>query len=634
LGYLGWKTIQHEKQLSRKSTITEHEAFLAYIEDLIKNTEKQRMSEIQDLLIRSSASASSKNYFFLATDLLESPIIQSVIILEKDELVMPGISEVQSNEFQNHTRKKEQSQTVKFLVPKIQETYRKGSHQECLNLIQRFLQNLNNRNVRGPLGTPYYQGFRLLQLNCLKQLGLEEQAIQAGSRLVDDMLTFQNVTDYRQWQFYLNEYLSALSSLENLSTELRDNLWSINIRSEAFFRNTHFVHNSWKPDIRFLAQIKGKDLIEGIQIFYLESLPYLKIRFPWIDSRSEVIARLNQSVFLNTIKSELGRTQTGPWKDIEYAVYNLNNVLIEAPFGLEGKQLVKERILNSQITQWKIALFRNPDNSTLAFEQRKILLMTVLLVFSLGTLLLGTGMVIRNLVNEQRIIRMKSNFLSAVTHELKTPLTSIRMLSEMVASGKQTSLGKIKSYAGHIGIETQRLHGMIENILNSARLDNRDFKIKPVPLNLNDVILETADIIKNAFQSRKIDLQLDLNKTPLIRGDKEGLRSVIQNLLDNALKYSEPGETVSVKTEESETGVQLIVKDEGIGIPPNALKFVFDKFYRAEDELTRRTKGSGLGLALVKQILDQHNARIWVKSKLDEGTEFSILFPFMAKNNA
>jgi signal transduction histidine kinase len=112
-----------------------------------------------------------------------------------------------------------------------------------------------------------------------------------------------------------------------------------------------------------------------------------------------------------------------------------------------------------------------------------------------------------------------------------------------------------------------------------------------------------------------------------IRGDYDSIRSVVQNLMENSLKYSKGGTAVSVHLENAPDKAVLRVKDQGIGISGADLKRIFDKFYRAGDELTRKTKGSGLGLAIVKQILDIHKAQIKANSKLNEGTEMVITFP-------
>jgi signal transduction histidine kinase len=628
LGYLSLKTIEHEKALILSSIETHREEFLDYVEKTLQKAETAYIKEIQELLIRSSASASSKNYFFLATNLLKSPLIQCVVVLEKDKLVLPKKANGDwINRDTEHTGHKPESKAFHDLIIKIQFHYKRKNYAECLRYIRRYMEKPEYKFRTGLLGTHFYYGFKLMEIQCYRFLNMERKIIDHGREMIDELLEFEHASDYGQWQYYLNETLSSLSSLEDLPSDMRDNIWDISLRTNSFFLNADLVHNSWGPEVDFLAQINGKDYTEGLQVFYMEGNPFLKIRFPWIDSRTQVIAKLNDSILVGLVRAETIGSPKGPWKNIEYAIYNLNNLLIDAPLGIEGKTLAIERILNSFIPQWKIAIFKKDDDQRLAVGKRKIVVLYILLCFSGFVLIMGTFSTVKGVINENRMVRMKSNFLSAVTHELKTPLTSIRILSELVGSGRQVDDRKIKKYANMIGLETQRLQVMIENILNSARLDAKDLQITLTPVDLNELIHEIAALMKSAFEKQKVRLRLKLDKDAVILGDREALRSVIQNLLDNALKYSRPDTRADVILEKSEKMVLLIVRDQGKGIPQHALKYVFQKFYRAEDEMTRKTKGTGIGLALVKQILDQHNAKISVKSKIDSGTEFRILFP-------
>jgi signal transduction histidine kinase len=262
----------------------------------------------------------------------------------------------------------------------------------------------------------------------------------------------------------------------------------------------------------------------------------------------------------------------------------------------------------------------------MALGRRKLALLYTLLAFSLAALLLGSLFVFLGLKNERKMVRMKSNFLSAVTHELKTPLTSIRMFAELLESGRQTQEEKRKRYAHLIGEEAMRLYGMIEGILNLTRLEEKRAKVAMTPMNLTQAVHEVAGLMAAAYDKAGIRLELRLDPDAMVNGDHDSLRSVVQNLLENSLKYSRAGTTVQVHLEDAPDRAVLRVKDQGIGISGSDLKHIFDKFYRAGDEMTRKTKGSGLGLAIVKQILDSHRAQVKVNSRLNEGTEMIITF--------
>jgi signal transduction histidine kinase len=286
-----------------------------------------------------------------------------------------------------------------------------------------------------------------------------------------------------------------------------------------------------------------------------------------------------------------------------------------------------ERPLAGDFPAWKLVIFKMKDSEVIALGRRKLTLLYTLLAFSLAALLIGSFSVLQGLKNERRMVRMKSNFLSAVSHELKTPLTAIRMFAEILESGKQTQEDKRKRYATLIGEEAMRLHGMIEGILDFTRLEEKRARLSYTELDLTQAVQEVAGLKADAIDKAGIKLVLQLDPGTAIRGDFDSLRSVVQNLLENSLKYSEPGTTVAVQLENAPDKAVLRVKDQGIGISGADLKRIFDKFYRAGDELTRKTKGSGLGLAIVKQILDSHRAQIKANSRLNEGTDMVITFP-------
>jgi signal transduction histidine kinase len=286
-----------------------------------------------------------------------------------------------------------------------------------------------------------------------------------------------------------------------------------------------------------------------------------------------------------------------------------------------------QRVLAGEFPAWKLVIFKMKDSEVIALGRRKLTLLYSLVAFSLAVLLIGTFSVLQGLRNERRLVRMKSNFLSAVSHELKTPLTAIRMFAEILESGRQTQEDKRKRYASLIGEEAMRLHGMIEGILDFTRLEENRSKLDFSSMDLAKAVQEVAGLMAAAFDKAGIKLILELDAGTLIHGDFDSIRSVVQNLLENSLKYGKPGTAVEARLENGPDRAVLRVKDQGIGISGADLKHIFDKFYRAGDEMTRKTKGSGLGLAIVKQILDSHGAQIKAISKLGEGTEMIITFP-------
>ncbi len=608
--------------MMESSLETEREEFVEFVEQTVQSYEKEFIESLKELLIKSSASASQKNFFFLSTDLLSSPFIQSLIILENNQFILPTLAPPH-NTFSLRSPIDLSNPSTHF-IHRIHNAYYEHRYRETLHWIQRFYQT----NIPfGPLGTSYHLGFKLLEIKCHKALGHEEQSVQQGMQLINKILNNHTQVNFHQNQYFLNEIVTTLSSTENLSKTMRDHLWDINLRIRSFFANIHETKQKWKLDPDFLTQISGKTIIEGIVIFYQEGIPYLKIQFPWIDSRTQIIAKLNQEELLKVIQSKTINNPNERWKKMEYALYNRNNTLLSAPYETQNKEPEVKRILNSEIPQWRIEVYKSMDDKRLAIGRRKITLLYIVTGLAVLVLFLGIITSIKGMIDEKKMVRLKTNFLSAVTHELKTPLTSIRILSELVESGKQVDQTKIKKYAHMIGRESNRLQGMIDNILNSTRLENKSITESMVRMDLVPLIKDTITLMGGNFKQSAITLKSEVPEKAIVHGDRESLRSVIQNLLDNAMKYSPKNSQVLIRCEVLKESILLQVIDNGMGIPPESLKHIFDKFYRAEDELTRQSKGTGLGLALVKQILDYHKAKVTVKSTVKKGTEFTILFP-------
>jgi signal transduction histidine kinase len=428
-------------------------------------------------------------------------------------------------------------------------------------------------------------------------------------------------------KFYLGETVNLLTSLENLPRDIRDYFWTVHQKAEIYLANAEFIAQAWKSPPEQLMRSQAFESQNPIQIEYQDGIPYLIIGYPWLDRETRVIARLNESVFNEAVQAEILQSRKSAWKSMAFALVSARDQVVLTTDSLSDRKVAMERMLAGDFPAWKLVIFKMKDSEVIALGRRKLTLLYTLVAFSLAVLLIGTFSVLQGLRNERRLVRMKSNFLSAVSHELKTPLTAIRMFAEILESGRQTQEDKRKRYATLIGEEAMRLHGMIEGILDFTRLEDNRSRLRLGDMDLGLAVQEVAGLMTAAFEKAGIRLALALDPGALIRGDFDAIRSVVQNLLENSLKYSQPGSMVEVRLENGPDKAVLRVKDQGIGISGADLKLIFDKFYRAGDELTRKTKGSGLGLAIVKQILDTHGAQIKANSKLGEGTEMVIIFP-------
>jgi signal transduction histidine kinase len=176
--------------------------------------------------------------------------------------------------------------------------------------------------------------------------------------------------------------------------------------------------------------------------------------------------------------------------------------------------------------------------------------------------------------------------------------------------------------------ETSRLSQLINNILDFSRINSRKKEYHFTPTDLRELILEALDMYQFHLEKHnfELDLQMDEN-IPLVKADTESIKQAFVNVLDNAVKYSQDQRYIRIGLQQNHNRVELSISDRGIGIPPSEHKKILDKFYRVGSSLVHNTKGSGLGLSLVKHIMDIHNGEINVESTPDEGSTFTLIFP-------
>jgi signal transduction histidine kinase len=232
----------------------------------------------------------------------------------------------------------------------------------------------------------------------------------------------------------------------------------------------------------------------------------------------------------------------------------------------------------------------------------------------------------RSIMRERKLQEQKKNFLLSVTHELKSPLASIKILLQTIQKRHLTK-EQMLDFIGKSLMDIERLDDMVENMLLASKIDNRSYTFPKAKFSLSvlvDSIVNRLQITKCEGTQQIIDAEIEPKVE--ITGDKFALTSVVTNLVENAIKYSGPCETVAVKLFSKDGRIFLEVADHGIGIADQEKNRIFDKFYRVGSEDTRNTKGTGLGLYIVKEVLDKHNASIKVKDNRPVGSIFEVIF--------
>jgi len=224
--------------------------------------------------------------------------------------------------------------------------------------------------------------------------------------------------------------------------------------------------------------------------------------------------------------------------------------------------------------------------------------------------------------------KMKSEFIANISHELRTPLHSVAGFNKLLLQDKVPDPATRKEFLAIIDQQSTHLGQLIDDLLEVARLESGRFRVRKELLTIREPVDEVVRELSAMAGDKSITVTEDIpDNLPQVEADRQRLKQVVRNLLHNAIKFSPNGSSIAVKAEARPAELVVQVIDHGPGIAPRALAHLFERFYRAEDSLTRQTGGTGLGLYIVKQIVEAHGGRVWVDSRLGEGSTFSFALP-------
>jgi two-component system phosphate regulon sensor histidine kinase PhoR len=238
---------------------------------------------------------------------------------------------------------------------------------------------------------------------------------------------------------------------------------------------------------------------------------------------------------------------------------------------------------------------------------------------------------IRTMLSQRKLSEIKSDFINNMTHEFKTPIATIQLASDALNNEKVLSDKKnILYYRNIIKEENRRMHKQVERILNAAKLEKDEIKLQLKEVDVHDIIKKVVNNSQLQVEEANAELNEKLGAhNHIIMADEVHFSNIIFNLLDNAIKYTEGNPSILISTENFGNSLHIRLKDNGIGMPKEVVNNIFEKFYRAHTGNKHNVKGFGLGLTYVKRVIDLHEAKISVESVPGEGSEFTIVFPFI-----
>ena len=230
----------------------------------------------------------------------------------------------------------------------------------------------------------------------------------------------------------------------------------------------------------------------------------------------------------------------------------------------------------------------------------------------------------------QRVHDVRRDFVANISHELKTPIGALSLLSEAVLGAKDDAEA-VSQFAERMQVESKRLTGLVQEIIQLSRVQDSDPLKEAQQLSAGDIIKEALDQCRTTADSRQISLTFQDSEDAMILGDRDQLTMAIHNLIENAINYSPADTKVAVSTTVENGIITISVADQGIGIPEAEVERIFERFYRVDPARSRETGGTGLGLSIVKHIINKHGGEISVWSSENVGSTFSIRLPIQSQ---
>ena len=286
------------------------------------------------------------------------------------------------------------------------------------------------------------------------------------------------------------------------------------------------------------------------------------------------------------------------------------------------------RSLSPWLRGYELAVYPRSASDLATSQRRKSIQRAAILVLALLIIVMGAGLTLRLVGQELTIARSQSDFAANVSHELRSPITQIRLKGESLQLGMAETERELSEHYDAIVRESERLSRLVDNVLDFAAIDggHKTYTFRAVPI--SQTVENTVQSARYGMEMR--DMHLDLKVAPdlpIVVHDPDAIAQVLTNLISNAAKYGKEGAWVGINAELIGEEVVIEVCDRGIGIAPDELPHLFEHFYRSSDPAARRRKGTGIGLSIVKYIVEAHGGRVEVSSTLNVGSVFALHFP-------
>ena len=651
LTFLGFRNIQNEMFLAQKNFDENQAALQKDIEDAIAKEQEKIYQETKAASMFLYEQPRSLLEFDNAASFKEVVGIEAIFLYNKGSLVYPDISSkhfYKAHDFssvvatpleQKLFDAEQDSSNSDTYLPRLMKSnsifdtkneqvmnilgivrlcYKQKNYNEALRLLK-ILEN--HPHLQGYLHADLTRSVNLLHFEILVKQKKHNEAEEYCRSVLEEFLQSESIEDIPSAKFFFETAFSQILSFEDLSEKKRDSFW--NLRANFNRQLGHMeILSKYRKNFEDLLDIDFTTK-DGILYRNDNGITLFKMGYPYLSGNQLVIAKIDEEAYRTRLLEKV-KNVSQRWKNVPFSIVDDRDSLLAGNIPDSSSVLTQSRL--SEAFAWELSLYEKDISEIRQESRQRMYLMYGLLLFSLITVIFGSFFMFRFIVQERRLLAMKANFLSSVSHELKTPLTSIKMFAEMMARGRVAKVEKVQEYSGLIGKEATRLENLIGAILNYTRMEHGTGAFKWEKLDFSVCARKVFDAVEDIGVEKGLEFHTRFEPGAYVMGDYTALYSLAQNLIENAIKYTNaPGEiTISVYTEEDRA--VFSVADTGIGIDSSEQKNIFNDFYRVGDEMTRSTKGSGLGLAIVKRVAETHKATISLSSKIGKGSTFTVRF--------
>ncbi|MFA5805576.1 MAG: ATP-binding protein [Melioribacteraceae bacterium] len=684
LGYLGLKSIKQEKQwqqqlvrenLDRSLSLTIDQIESAF-DDQIRTTFRQlspppqltsayitslqklksQSSLVQDVFLldkefrlaypktfRNSVGAEIKNMSTL--HLQENEHLRAGDLLE----VLGKLDEA-LNEYQKGISSKLSESVHAALLSRIARCqFKKSDYENARKTYQKII-NEDNNQYYGE-GMPYVlvEHLQLLEIAETKNLSLDVR-----SQLLDFykmLVEHSDKLERAQYSFCLDKVQSRLQRQKQfLSQSQRATLDSImsfekENKNEQVFRDflqknilpeiDHEISSKWNGNSRFNNSNGRKDILyKSVQ----SGSDTWAIGVSMNDDSKSPIRFIGVMIRRNALTDEavLVLKESHPNEEVRVALVDATDHIL-FPAGLSTATIVLKKPFSrfeNLASGTKLALVAMGENPLEAISSKSLIIYYILLGAVIVLIAFGIVFILRDISREERISVMKSEFIANVSHEIKTPIATIRTLAENLNEGWVTGEEKQREYFHLIEREAERLTHLVENILDFSRIE-RAKKIYRMETNsISETTKKAIERFRLLVDGHGVIIKENIeNDLPLYMLDSEAYEQVLLNLLDNAVKYSREDKFIEVSCKHQNDSIIIEVSDHGIGISKKDIEKIFEKFFRSPIPDGRKIPGSGIGLTLVKEIIEAHGGKIEVESEIGKGSTFKFSFPLSNDSN-